>query len=192
MNQRTSRPRRLILLGTLLGLVAVSLSAAGCSSRSGRRVANGSIQANFAVMNNSAGNIDVFVDNDRLGTVLPGQLVSFDVIGGTRPVHIRESGGALIYFGTYTFYFDQLLRIDYQTGLSNLEVTNLTGVTIHVHIDGLEVADIQPQTSAQLVVSPGFHDVHFRERGNVGLDFQGTFNFPSPSLSGGIQLTYGP
>ena len=182
----------MILLGTLLGLVVTSLTVAGCSSSSGRRVANGSTQANFAVMNNSGGTIEVFVDNDRLGTVLPGQLVSFDVIGGTRPVHIREPGGALTYFGTYDFVFDQILRIDYQTGLFNLEVTNNTGVTIHVHIDGEEIAEVQPQTSALLVVSPGFHDVHFRERGDAFLDYQGTLNFPSPSLSGGILLTYGP
>ncbi|MEZ6185617.1 MAG: hypothetical protein R3F62_11480 [Planctomycetota bacterium] len=189
---RSAPVRYAILIGTLLGVVAASLTTAGCNSKSGSQVPNGSYSADLAVMNNGSTNLGVYVDGDRLGTVPPGVLNSFNVFGGTRTVHLQEDAGNLIYFGTYTFFNDQILRIDYQPGLHNLEVVNNTGATIHVLIDGREIADVQPQTSSRLVVAPGIHDVHFRSRGSAFADFIGTINFPSPSLGGGQVLTYGP
>ncbi|MCA8923607.1 MAG: hypothetical protein KDD82_17450 [Planctomycetes bacterium] len=188
---RSAAHRRWILLGTLLGVVALSLTAAGCG-KSGRRVANGSDVANMSVLNNASVGLDVFVDSDRLGTVPPGQLNSFRVYGNTRSLYLREQGGDLFYFGTYEFYDDRLLRIDYTPGLRNLTVNNDSQFTVHVIIDSLEIAQVQPLTSEILVVSPGLHDVYFRERGSSSADFVGLIDFPPAALSGGVVLTHGP
>jgi hypothetical protein len=186
--------RLLITVLALAAPLAAGIALQGCSHKSGRSVPLGDPNANLEVTNAGARTIHVYVDRRELGSIRPGQTRAFDILNGIRPVHIRESGeSTLTYYGDFNFFSGQLVGITYQPGLThNLTVINDGPRTLHVHVDWFEVGEVPPLEQRDFLITPGLHDVHFRERGDSTYDFVGEFDFPALVDDQELVLIYRP
>jgi hypothetical protein len=171
--------RRALLAGIVVGLAGAL--AAGCGSKSASQVAPGSSSANLTVTNSSPVTVDVYVDYARVGEVQPGLTGFFRVTAGVRTLHLRERGESHYHWqGDFSFGASSIVDLTYWPGHSrNFVVANEDLVTLHVYVDLIEVAEVRPGERRDLYVSPGRRDVHLRPRGDSGLTFAGTFDFPA-------------